>query len=136
MTIPRKTIDSKGYEGDYRPSFLSIYHVQRSDIYIDSRRKLGKKGTPSMTTVRNGRTSKKHVGKKAKRKNGPKNSAKKTRDFFLLMRLAFFSMNECMKFVLYFSLPLFVSLFLSLFLSFSYRQNACVQARSFVLYIQ
>jgi hypothetical protein len=130
MTIPCKTIDSKGYEGDYRPPFLSIYHVQRSNIYIDSRRKLGKKGTPSMTTVRNGRTSKKHVGKKAKRKNGPKNSAKKTRDFFLLMRLAFFSMNECMKFVLYFSL------FLSLFLSFSYRQNACVQARSFVLYIQ
>lgn len=79
-------------------------------------------------TMKSASTPNKYIGKKAERKNDPKNSAKKTRDFFVLVHLGFFFykwINEVW------------SLFLFFFsLSFSYRQNACVQARWFVLYIR
>jgi len=48
-----------------------------------------KKRTPSMMTMKSASTPNKYIGKKAERKNDPKNSAKKTRDFFVLVHLGF-----------------------------------------------
>lgn len=70
-----------------------------------------KKRTPSMMTMKSESTS-----NRQRKKNDPKNSARKTRDFLLLVYLGFFFykwMNEVWSLFLFFFLAL--SLFLFLF---------------------
>jgi hypothetical protein len=117
-----------------RPPPLSVsfslrltYHVYTfgavMSLPTSAKSKEGKKGRHR---GRQWREALRRISKEKKKKNGPKKfrAKKNERFFFLLLRLRFF-FYEWIKFAL--------SLILSLFF---YRQNACVQVRSFVLYIR